>query len=212
MRRSVPLQRGRSRSRSGRRRRLSIHSTLLSSETGIGAEPPISSANRASLRRFSFVSRINKSMSCVVTGAPFSMLAQFPMTTASSLAVRSARASATSVLSETSEDIPAVIPARDERRPTSGGEKQGTDDQTQVARIDLRKLRTEARAHVLDLAGKQFRISRPAPACPVHPGRGTLRGGPALAAKPPHLARIHRSHHNPSAWVRHRRPRRTDRP
>jgi len=75
-------------------------------------------ANRASFRRLSLVSRMSRPMSWVVTGAPFSMLAELPMTMASNLAARSALASATSVCSEMSEDVPPILPASDEYRPT----------------------------------------------------------------------------------------------
>jgi hypothetical protein len=77
-------------------------------------------------------------MSCVVTGAPFSMLAELPITTASSVATRSALARATSVCSEKSEDVSAVLPASDEHCPARGWQEQAAHDQPEVAGIDLR--------------------------------------------------------------------------
>src|SRR5437763_17102732 len=108
-----------------------MYSTLLNSDTRLGEEPPISSAKRASFRRFAFASRTRRSMSCVVTGAPFSMLAELPMTTASSLATRSALARATRVRSARSEDVSAVLPPGHEDRAPLAWQEQAAHDQAQ---------------------------------------------------------------------------------
>src|SRR4051812_10394515 len=126
-------------------------STLRSSETSIGVEPPIFLAKRASLRRFSPVSRMSRSMSCVVTGAPFSMLAELPMTMASSFAARRPRASARSVSWWRSEDVTAVLPAVDEDAALRRRKEQVADDAAQVHWIDLRQLRGETPARITDL-------------------------------------------------------------
>src|SRR6267154_868753 len=97
-------------------------------------------ANRASFRRLSLVSLMSRSMSCVVTGAPFSMLAELPMTMASNLVARRPLASATSVCSEMSEDVSPVLPASDEYGPTSRREQESAHDHAQVAGIDVGKL------------------------------------------------------------------------
>ena len=78
-------------------------------------------------------------MSCVVTGAPFSMLAELPITTASSLARRSALASATSVFSDRSEDVPAVLPLVDEHGAPLRRQEQAANDETQIALNKLAK-------------------------------------------------------------------------
>src|SRR2546423_7884819 len=106
-----------------------MYPTLLTPDTRLGEGPPISSAKRASFRRFIFVSRIRRSMSCVVTGAPFSMLAELPITTASSLATRSALARATRVFPERSEDVPAVLPPVHEDGATLRWQEQAANDQ-----------------------------------------------------------------------------------
>src|SRR6267142_2784431 len=130
----------------GTARSPSIHSTLLSSETRTGGPPPISSANRASLRRFTLVSRMRRSMSWVVTGAPFSMLAELPITTASSFATRSARASATRVFSERSEDVTTIPPTPDEDRTADRRQQQAPHEQPQVCLGQVRRVRGARRA------------------------------------------------------------------
>ena len=99
-------------------------------------------------------------MSCVVTGAPFSMLAEFPITTASSLATRSARASATSVFSDRSEDVATVLPLVDEDRASPRGQKQAANDQAQIAGIDPRKPWRESPAGIPDPAREELGVRR----------------------------------------------------
>src|SRR4051812_36172782 len=111
---------------------------LLFPDPGRGADPPISLAKRASLRRFNAVSRTRRSMSCVVTGAPFSMLAELPMTMASSRATRRALASSISVAPQGLEGVAAILPAAHEDGTTFRRQEQTANDQPQVAGIDLR--------------------------------------------------------------------------
>src|SRR5204863_8946126 len=129
-----------------------IPTPLRAPQSGDGAEPPISSTDRASFRRFVFVSRMRRPMSWLVTAAPFSMLAELPMMIASSVAARSALASATSVFSEMSEDITPVLPPDEEHGTARGWQEKTANDQTQVAGIQLGKLWAQARAHLCDLA------------------------------------------------------------
>src|SRR5712691_5269573 len=180
---------------------LSMDSTSLSSETRAGAEPPISFANRASFRRLGLVSRMSRSMSWVVTGAPFSMLAELPMTIASSLAVRSALASATSVRSESSEDVATVLPPPEEHGSARRRQEEAAHDQPEVAGIDLRDLRCQLGTDVADRARQPIHIARPSSALAI-----TARGSPlgdafAQPASPAHLPRVHTDDRNPSAWV-----------
>jgi hypothetical protein len=130
-------------------------------------------------------------MSCVVTGAPFNMLAELPITTASSVATRRALATATSVSSEKSEDVSSVLPASDEHCPVRRRQEQAAHDQPEIARIDLRKLWGELRADLAHLAREALRIRR-SPAARSIPARGcSLRGAPAAPAFAAHRARVH---------------------
>src|SRR2546430_4589665 len=168
-----------------------MYSTLLTSATRLGKEPPISSAKRASFRRFAFVSRIRRSMSCVVTGAPFSMLAELPITTASSLATRSPLARATSVFSDRSEDVPPVLPPVDEYGATLRWQEQAAHDQVQIARIDPRELWRKSRADILYPAREALRVPWPSPVVAVPARRATLRCGPAAPTLATHLPSVH---------------------
>src|SRR5438128_10379067 len=114
------------------------------------------------------------------------MLAVSPITTASSFAARSALATATSVFSEMSEDIPTVVPARDEHGPTRWRQEQATHDQAQVARIHARKLRRQARADVPDPPGEHVHVPGPSAARTVLPCRSALGRAPASPASPSH--------------------------
>jgi hypothetical protein len=120
---------------------------------------------------------------------------------AACFAARSAFASATSVFSEMSEDIPAVVPARNEHGPTRGRQEQTAHDQAQIARIHAWKLRRQARADVPDPAGEHVNISRPSAARPVAPCCGALGRAPASPTSPSHLCGIHVPDYNPNAWV-----------
>src|SRR5437868_5146130 len=168
-----------------------MYSTLLNSDTRLGEEPPISSAKRASFRRFAFVSRTRRSMSCVVTGAPFSMLAELPMTTASSLATRSALARATRVRSARSEDVSAVLPPGDEDRAPLVWQEQAAHDQAQITGVDPGDLRGELPADILHLPREALRIARPSPAGPVAPGRGALFQAATAPAFTTHFRCVH---------------------
>src|SRR5216684_800013 len=170
---------------------LSMDSTLLSSETRAGAEPLISFANRASFRRFGLVSRMSRSMTWVVTGAPFSMLAELPMTIASSLAARSALASATSVRSEISEDVASVLPPREEHSSARRRQQEAAHDQTEVAWIDLRQLWNQLGTDVADLARQPVHIARPSSVRAVPARRRPLCEAFAQPASPAHLPRVH---------------------
>src|SRR5690242_5946558 len=119
----------------------------------------MTSANRASLRRFSLVSRMSRSMSCVVTGAPFSMLAELPMTMASSRARRRALASATSVFAEISEDVAAIVPPSDEHCAAQRREQEAAHDHPQIAGIHLWKLGRQSRRHLLHLARESLHVA-----------------------------------------------------
>jgi len=68
------------------------------------------------------------------------MLAELPMTTASSLTARSPWASSTSVFSERSEDVAPVLPARDEHGPPGRGQEEATHDHPQISGIDRWKI------------------------------------------------------------------------
>src|SRR5438270_5589397 len=95
------------------------------------------------------------------------MLAELPMTMASSFAARSALASATSVFSERSEDITPVLPPDEEHGPARRWQEKAAHDQAQVARVQLGNVRAQAPAHFRDLASKQVRVARPPAARPV---------------------------------------------
>src|SRR5438105_14689221 len=128
------------------------------------------------------------------------MLAQLPITMASSFAARSAFASATSVFSEMSEDIPAVVPARDEHGPPRRRQKQAAHDQAQVSRIHAWKLRREERADFPASPGEHVHISRPSTARAVALCRGALGRAPAPPPTAAHLCVIHPGIHSLSVW------------
>src|SRR5258708_149313 len=134
---------------------------------------------------------MSRSMPCVVTGAPFSMLAEFPMMMASSFALRSALARAISVFSEKSEDIATVLAASEEHGPAPRRQQEAADDQPQVARIQLRKLRREAQAGVLDLAREQVHVTRPSAARAVEACRCTFDRALAAPTQPAHVSCVH---------------------
>jgi len=130
-------------------------------------------------------------MSCVVTGAPFSMLAELPMTTASSLATRSALARATRVRSARSEDVSAVLPPGDEDRAPLVWQEQAAHDQAQITGVDPGDLRGELPADILHLPREALRIARPSPAGPVAPGRGALFQAATAPAFTTHFRCVH---------------------
>src|ERR1700682_1663412 len=134
---------------------------------------------------------MSRSMSWVVTGAPFSMLAELPMTTASSLTARSALASATSVFSEVSEDVAPILPARDEHGPTPRREEEAAHDHPQVAGIYRWKLGRQPPAHVSYLAGEPVDVARPPSARAIPARRRALRRAPAPPSSATHLPGIH---------------------
>src|SRR5438552_12597031 len=169
----------------------SIHSTSFRSETGTGAAPPIAFANRMTLRRFSLVSRMSRSMSCVVTGDPFNMLAELPMMTACSLAVRKALASATRVCSEMSEDVSSILPLGDEHRPSRRRQQERTHDQRKVTGIDLRKLRRQPRARLAHGARESVDVARPSSACAIAARCGAFRRTLFQSTLSAHLPGVH---------------------
>jgi len=89
-----------------------------------------------------------------------------------------------------SEDIPAVVPARDEYSPTRRRQKQAAHDQAQVRRIHARKLWREERAEFPGSAGEHVHISGPSAARTVAPCRDALGGAPAPAPSPSHIRGI----------------------
>jgi hypothetical protein len=91
------------------------------------------------------------------------MLAELPITTASSLARRSALARATSVFSEKSEDVPAVLPPVDEDGAALRWQEEAADDQPEITRIDGWELWRERRADVLYPAREAGPCSAAAP-------------------------------------------------
>jgi hypothetical protein len=132
-------------------------------------------------------------MSCVVTGAPFNMLAELPMTTASSLATRSALARAMSVFSERSEDVPAVLALVDEHGAPFRRQEQAANDEAQIPRIDLRELWRESHAHIANPARETLGIPRPPPTSAIAPGGATFHRATAPPTFAAHRPCIHGS-------------------
>src|SRR5437879_1105037 len=115
------------------------------------------------------------------------MLAELPMTMASSLTARSALASATSGFSAMSGDVAPILPAGDEHGPARRREEETAHDHPQVAGIYRWKLGRQPQAHLSYLAGEPVDVARPPPARAI-PARGrALHGAPAAPASATHL-------------------------
>src|SRR5689334_9746032 len=140
-------------------------------------------------------------MSCVVTGAPFSMLAEFPITIASSFATRSALARATSVFSDRSEDVSAILSAGDEDRAPRRRKKQATNDQAQIAGIHVRQPRNQRPADLVHPVGEPVRIARPTASSSIALRGEALLRAAASPASATHFRCVHGEQLNPSAWV-----------